>query len=450
MGPRRDGVTRVLCIDTDHVGLSFCLRAAMAGHEVKLFRYSKKPTKYGTGFSQYFTLVDDWRQHMAWAKDGLILLTANNRYVGELDRYRDLGWKTIFAPTPASARLEIVRSVGMEAIQSVGGNIPPYQTFDSLKDAEAFARKSDRVWVAKPAGDEEDKSLTYVSKDAADLVGWLQRQMRLGKKLNGKLILQEKIERLAEIGISGWVGPAGFLPDKYQLCFEFKPLHAGDIGQNTGEQGTITKYTDSDKLADEMLLPMEPILKALGHTGDFAVGAMIGADGKSYFLEFTCRLGWPAFWIQMASHRGDPVSWMCDLLKGEDTLKVSHDAAIGVVLTQPCYPFDTAPPEQVEGIPIRGVDETMPNVHLVEAMKGVGPVMENGQVVDRDVIETAGEYPLVVTALGTTVSKARKRVYNTIDNIHFPNVAYRNDIGSRLEKELPSLHKHGFASDVEW
>lgn len=441
-------MTRVLCIDTDHVGLSFCLRASMAGHEVKLFRYSRKPTKYGMGFSQYFTLVDDWRQHMAWAKDGLILLTANNRYVGELDRYREFGYKNIFAPTVASARLEILRSAGMEAMQAIGGNIPPYQTFGSLKDAETFARKSDRAWVAKPMGDEEDKSLTYVSKDPADLVGWLQRQMRLGKKLSGKLMLQEKIDRLAEIGVSGWMGPEGFLPEKFQVCFEFKPLHAGDIGMNTGEQGSICAYTDKDKLAEEMLLPLEPALRTLGHRGDFAVGAMVGTDGKAHFLEFTARCGWPAFWIQMASHRGDPVTWMVDLLKGEDSLKVNYDAAIGVVLSQPCYPFDTAPPEQVEGIPIRGVDETMPNVHLVEAMKGIGPVMDAGKVVDRDVVETAGEYPVVMTALGKTVSKARDRAYQAIKEVHFPNIAYRNDIGARLERELPKLHAAGWATDV--
>ena len=65
----------------------------------------------------------------------------------------------------ASARLEINRAAGMEAMQAVGIDIPPYTTFNSLEGAEAFARKSDRAWVFKPMGVEEDKSLTYVSKD---------------------------------------------------------------------------------------------------------------------------------------------------------------------------------------------------------------------------------------------------------------------------------------------
>lgn len=440
---------RVLCLDSDHVGLDFAMRAAAAGHEVKLFRYSKKPTKYATGFGKLFTLVDDYKPHMAWAKDGLIFVTANNRYIWDMDRYREFGFRNIFGPTVASARLEILRSAGMEAMQAIGIDVPPYEVFDSLDAAETFARKSDRAWVFKPMGDEDDKSLTYVSHDPADLVGWLRRQIGLGKKLKGKAMLQEKVDRLAEIGVSGWMGPDGFLPDRYQIAFEHKPLMPGDIGPATGEQGTVCQYTDKDKLASEMLLPLEPILRTLGHRGDFAVGAMVDTKGKAHFLEFTARCGYPAWWIQAASHRGDPAQWMKDLLNGADSLKVSNDVAIGVVMAQPHYPFDTSTPDMVEGVPIDGVEEVMPDVHLVEAMMGKGPVMDGGKVVDRPTYQTAGEYVLVATGLGKTVTKARKKVYGTVDAIHYPNRMYRTDIGEKVIKALPALHRLGYATDME-
>jgi phosphoribosylamine--glycine ligase len=440
----------VLIIDSDHVGLDFAMRAAAADHAVRLFRYSKKPTRYAEGFGKFFELVDDWRPSMAWAKDGLILVTANNRYITELDRYREFGFKNIFGPTVASSRLEIMRSAGMEAMQAIGIDVPPYQTFDSLDAAEAFARKSDRAWVFKPMGDEEDKSLTYVSKDPADLVGWLQRQMKLGKKLAGKAMLQEKVDRLAEIGVSGWMGPEGFLPECFEVCHEHKPLFPGDIGPATGEQGTVMAYTEKDKLAEQMLLPLEPVLRTLGHRGDFAVGAMVDTKGKAHFLEFTARCGYPAWYIQAASHRGDPVKWMKDLLDGKDSLKVSYDVAIGVVLAHPDYPYDNARPEMVEGIPIRGAEAVLPDLHLVEAMLGKGPVMENGKVADRPTYETAGTYIAVATALGKTVQKAREKVYSIVKSVHYPDVMYRNDIGSRLEQELPKLHRFGYAVDIRW
>ena len=440
--------TRVLLIDADHVGLDAAMRFVAAGHDVRMFRYSKKPTKYATGFAG-ITLVDDYKPHMAWAKDGLIFVTANNRYLTEMDRYRqDFGYK-IFAPTVASARLEINRSAGMEAMASIGIEVPPYQTFDSLADAETFARKSDRAWVFKPCGDEEDKSLTYVSKDPADMVGWLRRQITLGKALKGKAMLQEKVERLAELGVSGWMGAEGFLPGKYQIAFEHKNLMVDELGPATGEQGTVCQYTDKDKLAEQMLLPLEPILRTLGHRGDFAIGAIIDTKGQAHFLEVTARCGYPAWWIQAASHRGDPAQWMKDLLDGRDTLKVSNDVAIGVVMAQPCYPYDTASAEQVEGVPIRGAAEALANIHLVEVMMGKGPVMDGGKVVDRPTYQTAGEYVLVATALAKTLGRAQHKVYATIDSIHFPNRMYRTDIGDKVLKSLAALKKHGYALDLQ-
>jgi len=88
---------------------------------------------------------------------------------------------------------------------------------------------------------------------------------------------------------------------------------------------------------------MEPILRALGHRGDFAFGGAIDTSGKPWFFEWTARLGYPAWWLQMASHRGDPAKWMKDLLDGKDSLRVSYDVAVGVVCGQPFYPYNKSP-----------------------------------------------------------------------------------------------------------
>lgn len=438
---------RLLIIDCDRCGLDIALRAAGAGHEVRLFRYSAKPTRYAMGFVD-IRLVSDWKEHMSWAKEGLILLTGNGKYIHEMDRYREFGYKNIFAPSVASAKLEIERSAGMQMMEAIGAELPPYETFDSLAEAEAFARKSDKTWCFKPMGDNEDKSLTYVSKDPADLVGWLQRQMKKGKKIVGKGMLQERVDRLIEVGISGWMGPDGFLEDKYQLCFEHKPLMSGDIGPATGEMGSITQYSADDVLAREFLLPLEPALRALGHRGDTALNFMIDKKGKAWFLEFTMRLGWPCFWLQCASHRGDPIQWMADLMAGKDTLKVSYDAGAVVVMARPDFPYDERPPSDAEGIPIRNAETVLADLHLVEAMKGIGPQMKGGQVVDGPAYLTAGTYVAVATAMGKTVTKARDKVYKVVDQIGWPDRIYRDDIGEKVVKALPALHGFGYAVEV--
>lgn len=432
MGGRNN---RVLIIDQEQQALDFALRATACGYEVRWYRLAEQPTRVGEGFG--IRLISDWRESMSWVgRDGLVWLTGNYRFLTELDRWRDMGWR-IFGPTVASARLEIDRQAGQEAMRSAGIEVPHYETFDSLKAARDFAARIDRPMVHKPMGDEADKSLTYVAHDAADLVGWLDRQIGAGKKTKGKVMLQEKIDLLCELGVSGWVGPDGFLRDKWQACVEHKNLMDGEVGPATGEMGTLCQYVVKDKLASEMLLPMEPILRTLGHRGDFAIGCGIDTQGRAWPFEFTARCGWPAWHIQMASHRGDPVRWMLDLMDGKDSLKVSYDAAIGVVMGQPMFPYAKSPPELVEGNPIRGVGDAGDDAtQLVE-------VMRKG-----DQYQTAGEYVAVMTGLGKTIEKARTKAYAAVKKIKFPNAMYRSDIGLKVIDVLPKLHQFGYLSDL--
>lgn len=436
----------VLIIDSERTGLDFALRCAAAGHSVRWYRYSKKPTKVGDGFKQ-ITIVTEWRSHMQWAKSGLIFLTGNCKFLVELERFRDFGFP-VFGPSVASADLEIKRSSGMDLMRKIGIDIPVYKEFNSLQEAAKFARTSDKTYVFKPMGDEEDKSLTYVASDPADLVGWMERRIRAGVKMKGKCMLQEKIGMLVELGVSGWFGPEGFLPGKWQLCFENKKLMPGDIGPSTGEQGTVCQYNKTDKLAEEMLIPLTDRLKKLGHRGDFAIGCGIDKKGKAWPFEYTARAGWPAFFIQVASHEGDPAQWMRDLLDGKDTLKVSNDCAIGVVCAQPNYPYDNSPPELVEGNPIAG--DFGPNVHPNDVMMGTGPVMKKGKMVDEKIHQTAGEYVMIASGLGKDVQAAQKSVYGTIDGMAFKDMMYRNDIGNKLEGCLPELHKLGYCENLEF
>src|SRR5271169_896781 len=228
---------RVLIADCENQGLGLALRAAEAGHEVRLARWNRTPIRDGEGFPG-ISIVADWRPSMPWAKDGLVITTGNAKWVQELDRFRQFGF-SIFGPTARSAELEINRQAGMEAMKAVGIEVPPYQMCNSLEEAEKIARKSPDPLVFKTLGSEDHKELTYVSDDPADMVGWLRRQIARGMKLKGAAMLQEKIDMIAELGVSGWFGPEGFLPDKWQTCWEHEKLMSGENGPNTGEMGTV-------------------------------------------------------------------------------------------------------------------------------------------------------------------------------------------------------------------
>jgi phosphoribosylamine--glycine ligase len=437
---------RVAIIDTELTGLDFAVRCVEHDHEVMLFQQTDHPI--GKGFVGV-KRTNDLATAMTWCKkDGLVVPTGNAKFTRVLDRWREIGFQ-IFGPTVQSAALEIDRGKGMELMKAAGIDLPHYETFDSLEAAEKFARKAQDPYVFKPLGSEDDKSLTYVSSTPADMVGWIQRQRARGAKTT-KCMLQEKVDLIADFGVSSWFGPEGFLPDKAQECFEHKKLCNGEKGPNTGEMGTLTCYMEKSKLFDDMLAPMAPALAALGHRGDTAIGVAVDTKGKAWPLEMTMRLGWPCFYLQCASHKGDPVQWMMDLMKDEDTLKVDYRPTIGVVLAQPPWPKFDGKPECVEGIPITGLDEVWDSVHPAMCQIGRGPVMDGDRVKDGAQYQTAGEMVAIVTGLGSTVEKARKSAYGAIDGIRFSDMIYRTDIGEKVEKCLPKLQAAGYCKGLEY
>jgi phosphoribosylamine--glycine ligase len=439
-------VTRIAIIDTELAGLDFALRCLADDHEVMLFQQTAHPI--GRGFPG-LKRSSDLEATMRWVgRDGLVVPTGNAKFVRDLERWRDMGWK-VFGPTPQSAALEIDRARGMAAMKACGIELPHYETFDSLEAAEKFARKSDKAYVFKPLGSEENKALTYVSSDPADLVGWIQRQMKRGMRVSS-CMLQEKIDMVCEFGVSGWFGPEGFLPDKWQECFEFKKQLVGDLGQSTGEEGTVTAYTSKSRLASEMLEPMAPVLATLGHRGDFAIGCGIDATGRAWPFEYTARSGWPAWYNQTASHKGDVAKWMVDLMTGKDSLRVSTDPCVSVVCSQPPYPKFDGAPACTEGVPISGLDEVWDQVHPIMMQIASGPTMEQGRVVTRPQHQSAGEMLFVMTGLGGTVESARETVYGALKGVSYSDKQWRKDIGARLETQLPELHALGWAEDIEW
>jgi phosphoribosylamine---glycine ligase len=441
---------RVLLIDTDRCGLDFAWRCAEAGHDVHWYNRDKEGNTFkdGDGFPG-ITKIDDWKASMKWAKDGLIWLSSNAMFLKEMDEWKKHGYP-IFAPSQATADLEIKRAQGMKLLEKIGLLVPTYHTFANLKEAESFARKADQPFVFKTMGDNEDKSLSYVAKTPADLVGRIQRWIKLGLNPKGQVMLQEKIDGI-EMGISCWFGPDGPLPNKWNINFEHKKLMPGNYGPNTGEMGTVIQYCRHEKMADELFIPeLVDHLKKIGHIGDIDLNCIIEkGSGKIYPLEFTTRPGWPYDWIASDLHKGDPVQWMKDLLDGEDTLKVSYDVAIGEVVAIPPFPRDDCDEAECMDLPIE-LPKRWNHIHPVCMQIEKGPAMESDKVVEKDIYTTSGNYVLVATGIGDTVKQAKDQVDALVKKVNVSNMIIRNDIGDGLEKCLPDLHKLGFATSMEF
>jgi len=219
--------------------------------------------------------VKEWQKWMG-ASD-LIITSDNNRYMSQLEPYRKLGYP-IFGPNVKGSEMELNRTNGQKIWKDAGCKIMDYKTFNSYDDAIRFVEKNPgKRWVSKPSGD-ADKALSYVSKDAGDMREMLRRWKKK-KILVGPFILQE-FQPGIEVAVGGWFGPGGW-SSQFNINFEHKKFLNDDLGCNTGEQGTVIYYTEKEKLAEKVLLPISEYLESIGYTGYIDAAVIIDKDGSS-------------------------------------------------------------------------------------------------------------------------------------------------------------------------
>jgi phosphoribosylamine--glycine ligase len=436
---------RVLVLDTEGegTGLDIALRAKDSDHNVLYWLPNTKAGEkrpYGDGI---VSKTDEWEKHADWAD--LIILTGNNKYEDKLASYFGKGYP-IFGSNAKSAELELDRAKGQEVLAQCGVETIPFVVVGSLDEAISHVAKERRGVAIKPWGGDANSAMTCVCKDPQDAIFTLTRWKQQGKG-KGQLMLQECIEGI-EMGISGFFGPGGWSA-VIEESFEHKRFMNDDLGENTGEMGTVIRHVKTSKLFDLVLEPLTDYLHSCNFVGDCSVNCMVTAAGRAKPMEFTIRLGWPDFCIRQEVFVGDPVEWMLDLVKGKDTLKAKTNIAVGILIAHGDFPKCKDPLGTWSGYPVTGGDYE--HQHWQQMLDGNAVRLVGGKVKEMKGPLTAGTYPLVVTGSGRTVRQAKKKAYEQAWAVKIPsNTMFRTDIGVRLQEQLPLLQEHGFAIGMDY
>lgn len=433
---------KLLLIDYEGFGLHLALLARDAGHEVRLWNprtRAGKKQEVGEGF-EGIEKPREWEPSMRWAD--LVLPTDNAHYIDDLEHFFVRGFP-IFGCNRAGAMLELDRVHGLETLEKAGVRVNGYEAFHNYDKAIQWVRDTNKAYASKPLGDGA-KGLSYVAKSPADLVFKLERWKKKNELKDG-FLLQELVKG-QEMAVGGWFGPHGF---NASVCenWEEKRLMNDGLGINTGEQGTVLRYTRESKLFREVMEPVTEYLHRIHYVGYVDLNCIVKANGEAVPLEWTCRFGWPLVNIQTFLHEGDPIQWMHDCMCGRDTLKTKEDIAVGVVMSHGDYPYSKETPETNSGYPIYGLTPRVEkSVAFVKVKMGNAPIQVGQEVVEQCTHITTGDYILVATSIGKSVTEASEKVYKTMWGVDLPsNRMFRTDIGKRLEKDLVALKRHGYA-----
>jgi len=436
----------ILVIDPSGLTLDWCLRCLAAGHTVKMYTEGKRASHIGQGLVDKVT---NWKKYMDIAD--LIFSADNLSHMNEIDEYIKKGYP-VFGPGKRAAKLELDRMYGQNVIKAFKGPIIPSHEFKNYDAAINFIKQNPKRYVCKPCGEEEDKTLSYVAKDEADLIGFLTKRKESGKGGSPYFILQE-FKAGTEIAVTGIFGPAGWM-DFWCEGFEFKKQMNGDLGVNTGEMGTVIRYTKESKIADILMKPMAKTLHEIGYVGMLDMNCIIDEkDGTPWPMEWTARPGYPMWNImQPCILNEDPAEWMLDCIKGKNTLEVDYKTTVGVVMANADFPFNKREEEDYLDFPVLTDDIDHKHLHPCEMKLSKTMKMIDGELHENiPELGTAGSYIIVLTGVGDSITSAKDMAYENVKKVKLGNdPQYRTDIGNRCEEGLKKLKKHGYCMNWKY
>lgn len=399
------------------------------GHEVRVS--ITEPLCHGT-LAGIIQRVDSWEEQLGWLReagpDGIVLFENVSYERGALqDELRRDGFNVV-GGSAFGDRLENDRAFAQGVLGDLGLKIAGVWSFDEEAAALAFLAARPGRYVLKFSGGGYGAADNYVGRlpDGRDVAAMVSARVRFhqdGGKAT-RFILMEHLTGV-EMGVGAYFDGERFL-EPACLDWEHKHFFPGDLGELTGEMGTVVTYERTRRFFALTLARVAPLLRENGYLGYINLNTIVNDDGI-WPLEFTCRFGYPGFAIL------DPLqetSW-ADLFRAMTTrsgapFRTRPGFSVGIVMTTRPFPYiRTYVPEPI-GLPIlfdgalSAADRA--NLHYGE----VG--LQDGQLV------TAGYHgwTLVVTGTGPTIPSAKGAAYDLARRVVVPNVRYRHDIGDKL------------------
>jgi phosphoribosylamine--glycine ligase len=395
-----------------------------AGHDVRTYIEDPKWRGILHGFIH---VIDDWKRELEWVRqdNGIIIFERADQ--GELqDALRRDGFNVI-GGSAFGDRMENDRSFGQACMRRAGMTTAPTRHFTDFDKALAFVSGRPRRYVLKLNGADHASSCNVVGdmEDGRDITALLNRHKAAWQAKNPPdFILMDHVSGV-EVGVGAYFNGDEFL-EPTVMDWEHKRLFPGDLGELTGEMGTLLTYRGGDTLFRKTLARMADQLRDGRYVGYININTIVNAQGI-WPLEFTCRFGYPGAAICSTLHCQE---WdiLFRRMIDRDRLDFPTRAgfAVGVVLTVPPFPVAEEYSEQSKGLPVlfrqNPTDEDWRHLQLSEVEKSGDGLMTTGGM---------GSL-MAVTGIGETAAAAQEEAYRRCRNVVVPGLRYRNDIGSRF------------------
>lgn len=333
-----------------------------------------------------------------------------------------------------NTQIEDDRLLGIQVMEESDINVPSYEAFNDLGEAKRFIRKTDKRYVFKPnGGQEQDTASTFVSKSAEDMLRYLDK---LGAAAKGvEFVLQEVVEG-TEVSTEAWFDGTDF--HLINGTLEEKKFMNDNRGPNTGCAGNLVWAYDNlnpPYIFREGLGKLKDFLQQYNYKGMIDLNTIVN-DTELYGLEWTPRFGYDATATLFSLIRSNVGEFLCAVSAGaKPDYELNNTFAASVRVSIPPYPSEIKN-EHPEGIPVNGIDEDeiLSNLFMYDV------------VLDGDEFYTAGINGLVLAPIHTaqSISGAFAKVDERLKAIEIPNAQYRTDLECCTAKRYKILAEQGW------
>ena len=416
-------------------------RLGLAGHEVRVHIGAAAAQDVYGGMLR---LAPNWRAELAWIREagaeGIIIFESAS--MGEIQNaLRHDGYQVI-GGSAFGDRLEDDREFGQKILRDIGLNTARSWSFTDFDAAIAFIHATPGRYVFKLNDAEALRTRNYIGEmdDGADMLALLKMQRAQWHNNSAPDFVLMQYVSGTEVGIGAYFNGQVFL-QPVCLDWEHKRLFPGNLGELTGEMGTIVTYRGGERIFALTLARMQESLRASAYCGYINLSLMANEHGL-WPLEFTSRFGYPGFAICQALH-GEPWDVIFrKMLQGQELAFPTHAGfAAGIVLSVPPFPYSFGYEQLSKGVPVLFRDGMTPadhaHVHFAEV------ALRGSQLV------TSGNtgYIGTVTGTGDTVEQAQDIAYERARKVVVPNLRYRNDIGAEVMQSLAQLKMLGLVAE---
>jgi phosphoribosylamine---glycine ligase len=384
------------------------------GHEVRVFAEDAPERR---AFGGIIETVADWRAELDWVgRDGVIMFERTGH--GALqDRLRTEGYRVV-GGSAYGDRLENDRAFGQSVLRELGLPIAGSAAFDSPAQALEWLARNPGRHVLKF---DDGARTTFVGDHpgGADTAFMLRRVPEAGR-----VLLMQRLEGV-EVGVGAYFDGREFLRPAC-IDFEHKRFFPGEMGEMTGEMGTLASYGHSEALFEATLGRAAPRLAEAGHVGYVNLNLMVDERG-AWPLEFTCRFGNPGFAVLAAMQRdgwGDLLARMVE--GGAGRFATLPGWSVAIVLTVPPFPATSPGSSPEDDAPVFFLDPPegaeAAHYHFVDVRR------EGGQLLGH----RRSGHLMIVTGTGADVPAAQASARARARNVVAPELRWRADIGDRF------------------